>query len=139
MEETDIYLVLIDDVHTAIAATRVMECRGKTAYTDENLSSMVASSAYALDLLREINGKTVTAANVAGKEIQLLVAIKDLKFFHNELQVWADYKVLVYLKDYLEDKIKEDKVKNGSDAHSVRVGGNGYSTAICCQYDPYKN
>ena len=132
--------MIIDDVHPAIAATKVMECKHNTAYTDIQLQSMIASSIYLLNLINKINGQKVITTNSLNKEIELIVIIKNIKFFHNELQLFCEYKVLIYLKEYLENKIKEHNLENklkNENSFDIKIGGNGYSTALCCHYDSY--
>jgi hypothetical protein len=131
----------IGEVHYDIAYHKIMACHNTTAYTQDDLKTMFDSAMFLLNTLNEINGKTVKAFNHKDEEYELLIHIDDIKFFHNDFMIYAiDHQVLSYIKEYILDSIKKfnDECKNGELLWGIRLGGNGYGTALVCSYESYR-
>ncbi len=91
--------MIIGEVHYDIAYHKIMSCYNTTSYTQDDLNSMFDSAMYLLNTLNEINGKTVKALNHKDEEYDLLIRIDDIKFFHNDFMIYAESKVLSYIKE----------------------------------------
>jgi len=101
---------------------------------------MFDSAMHLLNTLNEINGKTVKALNHKDEEYDLLIHIDDIKFFHNCFMIYAETRVMSYIRDYISDSIKKhnDECINGELLWGIRLGGNGWGTAVVCNYDNWR-
>lgn len=125
----------IDIVHYDIAIQKIIDCKPNTAYSDSNIDSMIESAKLGLNLLEEINNKIFTIKTILDKEELLLVKINDIKFFHNCFMIYADYKVLKFIENYIDTYVKEHE--EDTNTYKLRTGSNGYGTAISIDYDSW--
>lgn len=132
--------MIIGEVHYDIAYHKIMSCYNTTAYTQDDLKNMFDSAMFLLNTLNEINGKTVKVLNHVNEEYELHIRIDNIKFFHNDFMIYADSKVLSYIKEYVSDTIKKlnDDCKIGDLLWGIRLGGNGWGTATVCSYDSWR-
>lgn len=128
---------MIDTVHYDIATTKILAA---SCYSTEEKNISVASAHYYLDLVSEIQGKTVDYKSYTDKDIKLNIHITDIKFSHNGFCIYADTLVLKYITDYIKDQVK---VYNENCIHLIDylktawISGNGWGTAIHIHYENY--
>lgn len=121
-----------------IAIDKINSAKNSTEYTDEELTNMIDCSYFIINMLNDINGKTVKTKNLIGKDIELHISF-DVKFRHNYCYVEIDdHQTLIYLKEYFNEQIKLF-LYHISDTQQriceVRVSNNGFSTALLLNYD----
>lgn len=121
-----------------IAIDKINSAKNSTEYTDEQLTNMIDCTYFIINMLNDINGKTVKTKNIIGKDIILDIYF-EIKFHHNYCAVIInDMDVLIYLKEYFIDQIKTFKYNipdNQQRICEVRVSNNGFSTALLLNYD----
>ena len=136
---------MVDTVHYDIATTKILAAGPYYSAFNSHPDSyyknnMIASAHYYLDLISDIQGKTVDYKSFTDNDIKLNIHIKDLKFHHSYFLIYADTLVLNYIKDYIKEQVK---VYNENCIHLIDytrqgwVSGNGWGTAILVQYEPH--
>lgn len=128
---------MIDTVHYDIATTKIL---ASSCYSTEEKNISVASAHYYLNLISEIEGKTVDYQSYTDKDIKLNIHIKDIRFGHNNFTIYADRLVLKYITDYIKDQVKvynENCIHLIDNTKNVWISGNGWGTGISINYENY--
>jgi len=127
-------MIILNNNHNLKGIEAIDACHDTTEYTYIDLKDMVFSLLFILNRLKEINNTTVITTTFSNKEVELKITIIDIKFFHNTLMIYAERSVQKYIREYIQDQIKEFNDIDIYKRIDIRITSDGYGNAIVCHY-----
>ena len=134
------------DTDIANATAPIFACDASTCYSPDGLLNMERCAIFVIDALSRVNDTVVKTENIIGKPIDLHVVIDGMIYCHNSVLIFADGEALRFLKGYMTEAAADAKKSDierevegvQNRVMDMRIGGNGYGTAVVCNYDSFQ-